>query len=102
MRGHVRDDTKTHKYQLGQDRHTVLRAQEVEDQRRRAQQIFMTLAGRKLREGEAGALQSGFTKREDGDTNWMCLVTAAELAKAGFEAIITDAGETIIKKVKKG
>ena len=98
----INEKTQTNNYQLGQERHKGLTGKEVEDMRRRAVGIFEVLAGRKLRMGEAEAIQKGFTLREDGDTNWMCVATCAELAKGGFEAIITDGGETIIKKIKKG
>lgn len=87
---------------VGQERSGEIDEKTAADMRRRAQGIFEVLAGRKTRAGEGEALRIGFTRREDGDTNWMCVSTAAELAKAGFEAIITDAGDTIIKKVKKG
>lgn len=87
---------------IGQERQTPISEKDTRDMERRASGIFRVLADRKPRVGEAEALRLGHTRREEGDTNWMCLATAAELAKAGFEAIVTDAGETIIKKVKKG
>jgi hypothetical protein len=40
--------------------------------------------------------------REDDYTNWLGVAHAAELAKGGFEAIIIDGGEPVIKKTKKG
>ena len=102
MKNFVREDTKANNGEMGLDRTTVLTNKKVEDMRRRAITIFKALAGRQLRSGEAKVLTSGFTNREDGDTNWLCIAHAAELAKGGFEAIITDSGETIIKKVQKG
>lgn len=98
----VRDDMKTSSLEVGLERDVELSEKEVEDMRRRAMKIFMVLANRKVRTGEGEAMRMGFTRREDGDTNWMCVSISAELAKAGFEAIITDDGETVIKKVKKG
>lgn len=98
----IREDTKSSQLQIGQGRVSGLTEKDADDMRRRAMGIFMTLADRKVRTGEGEAIRLGFTRREEGDTNWMCVAVAAELAKAGFEAIITDDGETIIKKVKKG
>lgn len=93
---------KTSNRQLGQERVKELTNRERENMARRAILIFEHLADRKVRAGEGEAILAGFTRREDGDTNWMCVVTAAELAKGGHTVTKDADGRPQITQVMKG
>lgn len=95
-------DMKTSNRQLGQERVHELTNKQRENMARRAIKIFEHLADRKIRAGEGEAILAGFTRREDGDTNWMCMVTAAELAKGGHDMATDAEGRPQITKVLKG
>jgi hypothetical protein len=93
---------KTSNRQVAQERTTELTNKEREEMARRAILIFEHLADRKVRAGEGEAILAGFTRREDGDTNWLGLSWAAELAKCGHSITMDEHGRKQITKVLKG
>ena len=86
---------------IGMERRSAITDKEASDMGRRAQRIFEHLAERRARPGEAEALRLGFDRRESGDTNWLGLATAAELAKAGHDLVPDDQGRMSIVRVNR-